>query len=337
MFWPPLLALSITAATLAGQTAELAEPSEFYIVSESFSDNGALFYYRWIDVTPDGAGSLVRYARIAPFSPYCLRTIVQAAEAKVPNVSPAQLVKNNNPCDIKPSALHAALGKYAQTGGVFETIGFGIRASCGNSSVSLPLPIPEKVNRTLMQRAHPAMVRLWDLPSEITDRAFGPNDIFHGRTGEDELALERAGEQLVPELISGRFDAGLAAAVEGGVGSGHSPSFKSLLETYRGPVSVAEANANFVPILLNAKAYRFDRFVAPKYPPLAMQAQIEGKVELQITLDRATGIVKSASAISGHSLLKPPAIAVAQQWRFSPNSAEAESLVVTLDFAPRCP
>ncbi len=337
MFWPTLLAVSIGAAAVVGQGAELADPSEFYIVSEYFSDNGALFYYRLIDVRPDGPGSLVRYARIAPFSPYCSRTIVQAAEAKVPNISPAQLVKNNNPCGVSPKALHAALRKYAQTGGVFETISFGISARCGDSSVSLQLPIPEKVNRTLMEKAHPAMARIWDLPSEITDRAFEPNDIFFGRTAEDELALERAGEKLVPDLISGRFDAGLAAAVKGGVGTWHSPNFKSLLESYRGPVSAMEANASFVPRLVNADAYRFDRFVAPKYPVLAMQAQVEGNVELRITLDRATGIVESASAISGHPLLKAPAIAAAEQWRFAPNSADSGSLTVTLDFAPRCP
>ena len=35
--------------------AEIPAPSQFHIVSASFSDNGGLFYYRVLEVTPDGA------------------------------------------------------------------------------------------------------------------------------------------------------------------------------------------------------------------------------------------------------------------------------------------
>ena len=52
---------------------------------------------------------------------------------------------------------------------------------------------------------HPKMVRLWNLPSEITNLAFGPKDIFHHGTEEDDLVLQRAGEKFVPQLISGRI------------------------------------------------------------------------------------------------------------------------------------
>ena len=106
MSWRPLLILF--AATFA-QAAERAGPTEFYVISDFFSDNGALFYYRVMEVKPDGSDSLIRYARIAPMDVSCLRKVVQAAEARVRNTSPAQLVKSNNPCAVKPAALHAAL------------------------------------------------------------------------------------------------------------------------------------------------------------------------------------------------------------------------------------
>jgi len=180
------------------------------------------------------------------------------------------------------------------------------------------------------------MARLWYLTSEITDPVFGSKDIFHDRTEADDLALQRAGEKLAPELISGRFDVGLAAAVKGGVGAWHSPSFRSLLADYRGPVSAVESRASYVPQLVNAQAYRFSHFVAPSYPRLAMQARIKGKVELRLALEPATGKVSGAQAVSGHPLLKQSAIDAAKQWRFEPNSINSETLSLTLDFAFRC-
>jgi TonB family protein len=332
---PWRLLLIVFAAAIA-QGAEPAGPSEFYVVSASFSDYGPAFYYRVIAVKPDGPDSLIRYARIAPMNLSCPRRIVQAAEARVRNTSPAQLVKSNNPCAVQPRALGSALKKYAQTVGVFESISFGIVARCGSSSITLALPMAQEVDLMRMQRAHPEMAGLWDLTSEIINPAFGSNDIFHDRTEEDDLVLQRAGEKLVPDLISGRYDIGLAAAVQGNVMGWHSPSFRSLLDSYRGPVSAKEAQTTYVPQLVNSQAHRFSHYVAPKYPPLAMQARIEGKVELQLAVEPATGDIHSASAISGHPLLTPSAIDAARQWRFEPNSVESGTVTVTLDFALRC-
>jgi TonB family protein len=219
---------------------------------------------------------------------------------------------------------------------VFEAISFGIVARCGASSVSVGLPISQRIDLERLRRAQPDLARLWDLGSEITDPLFGSKDIFHDRTEADDLALQRAGETLVPELISGRYDVGLAEAVKGNVGTWHSPSFRSLLATYRGPVTASEAGATYVPELVNAGAYQFSHFVAPKYPTLAMSARIQSKVELQLKLDPATGEVLDASAVSGHPLLKPSAIEAAKQWRLAPQSIQSETLNLTLDFALRC-
>lgn len=66
-----------------------------------------------------------------------------------------------------------------------------------------------------MQTAHPEMIHLWDLASELATRAFGPKDPFHGTTDTDDLALQSEGAKLVPELISGKYDAALTAALHG--------------------------------------------------------------------------------------------------------------------------
>jgi hypothetical protein len=112
--------------------------------------------------------------------------------------------------------------------------------------------------------------------------------------------LQRFGEKLVPELISGEYDAGLAAAVQGNVGSRKAPKFRDLLAGYRGPVNAEEAKIGYVPRLLDGGTYQFSHFVEPKYPPLAMQAQIQGRVELHLTSDPDTGQVLNVEAVFGH-------------------------------------
>ncbi len=313
-------------------------PSQFYIVSEFFSDYGAAFYYRVLDVRPDGPDTLIRYIRVAPLSVFCERSmIVQSAEAVVRNESPAKLLQHNNLCAIRPIDLKAAIQRYPGREGAFETISFGIVAQCGDSLQTFAVPIPEKVNLKKLKAARPEFARLWDLTSDITDRAFGDKDNFHDRSEEDDAALQKAGAKLVPELISGRYDRGLTAAHSGNVGRAGHMTFRSLLKTYGGPISASDAGRPFVPTLVNANAYRFDRYIAPKYPPLAMQARIQGKVELQLTVQPATGEVEKVIAISGHPILTPAALEAAKHWHFEVSAISGETLNVTLDFALTCP
>jgi hypothetical protein len=123
--------------------------------------------------------------------------VVQSALARVRNTLPGELVKATNPCAVKPAAVRTALKKYARTEGVFEAISFGIVARCGASSISVGLPISQRIDLERLRRAQPDLARLWDLGSEITDPLFGSKDIFHDRTEADDLALQRAGETLI--------------------------------------------------------------------------------------------------------------------------------------------
>jgi hypothetical protein len=229
------------------------------------------------------------------------------------------------------------LTHYARHGGHLEAIAFGIVSQCGASSIVLGLPISQRVDMKALEREHPDLARLWNLSSEITRQAFGPKDIFHDRSEEEDLVLQRAGEKLVPELISGRYDAGLTAAVNGFAETPRSASFRSLLANYRGPTLAADPGGTYVPRLLNPGAYQFSRFVAPEYPPPAINLRIEDKVELLLTLEPATGEVLDAHAVSGNLLLKSSAVDAAKQWRFKPESIDGETLNVTLQYALRCP
>ncbi len=187
-----------------------------------------------------------------------------------------------------------------------------------------------------MEALYPATIRLWELGAEISASGFGPNDDFAIRREEDDLVLQQTGQDLLPQLISGRYDRALALAVKGNVGKWKDPSFRSLLAGYQGPMSAAEAKASYEPQLLKATDYRFDKFVVPNYAPLAIQGRIQGKVELQLTVEAETGEVQNASVISGHPLLAPSAVEAAKQWRFEAKSLGTDRVKVTIEYALRC-
>jgi hypothetical protein len=323
-------------ATLA-QAAPPVTPSAFHVVSVAFSNFGASFYYRVLDAKPEGEDTLVRYSRISRVNIYCPRVIVQSAEVRVSNTTPAQLAGGNNPCAVKPRDLAGALERYPAQGETSTAMSFGIAADCGGARVLLKLPVQQSVDMQRLQHARPAMGRLWDLSWDIVSRLFGEDDIFQDRPEDGYLALQYAAEKLVPELMSGRYDGALEAAHDGNVGKWDSPTFRALLADYRGPITLQDAAKSHVAELLTPAPESLLQFVAPAYPHVAKLARVMGKVELRVTLDRTTGAVTGATAISGHALLRPSATAAAAQWRFHPQSTATETVNVVLDYKQQCP
>ncbi len=59
------------------------------------------------------------------------------------------------------------------------------------------------------------------------------------------------------------------------------------------------------------------RRVAPVYPPLARAARVQGKVELQVKVDKC-GAVSEVRPLTGHPMLMPSATEAVRQWRFRP-------------------
>ena len=77
--------------------------------------------------------------------------------------------------------------------------------------------------------------------------------------------------------------------------------------------------------VLNGKATYLPK---PAYPPIAKAAHASGTVNVQVIIDE-NGNVISASAISGHPLLKPSAVAAARQAKFSPTKLSGQPVKVT--------
>lgn len=77
--------------------------------------------------------------------------------------------------------------------------------------------------------------------------------------------------------------------------------------------------------VLNGKAISLPK---PPYPPIAKTARASGTVTVQVTIDE-NGNVISASAVSGHPLLRAAAVSAARQARFTPTKLSGQPVKVT--------
>ena len=69
--------------------------------------------------------------------------------------------------------------------------------------------------------------------------------------------------------------------------------------------------------------------VDPKYPELARQYQLSGKVKIEVTVS-PDGSIKKTRVVGGNPLLAGAAIDAVKQWRFEAGSKETTEMV---DFA----
>ena len=77
--------------------------------------------------------------------------------------------------------------------------------------------------------------------------------------------------------------------------------------------------------VLNGKAISKPQ---PAYPAIAKAAKASGTVTVQVLVDESGNVV-SASAVSGHPLLKASAVAAARQAKFSPTKLSGQPVKVT--------
>lgn len=77
--------------------------------------------------------------------------------------------------------------------------------------------------------------------------------------------------------------------------------------------------------MLNDKAVSLPR---PAYPPVAKAAGASGTVVVQVIVDE-TGKVTSATAVSGHPLLRQAAVQAAYQARFKPEKLNGKPVKVS--------
>jgi len=72
---------------------------------------------------------------------------------------------------------------------------------------------------------------------------------------------------------------------------------------------------------------RIAKRVAPRYPPLARQARIQGVVKLTAIIAR-DGSVDKLEVSSGHPLLVPAALEAVKEWQYKPTLLNGEAVEV---------
>ena len=77
--------------------------------------------------------------------------------------------------------------------------------------------------------------------------------------------------------------------------------------------------------VLNGKAISL---VKPQYPPAARAVRASGAVNVQVTIDESGNVI-SASAVSGHPLLRASAVNAARSSKFSPTMLSGQAVKVT--------
>lgn len=86
--------------------------------------------------------------------------------------------------------------------------------------------------------------------------------------------------------------------------------------------------------MLNGKATALPK---PAYPPAAKAVRASGAVSVEILVDEKGNVV-SATAVSGHPLLKQAAVEAAKNARFSPTMLSGKAVkvsgILTFNFTP---
>ncbi len=77
--------------------------------------------------------------------------------------------------------------------------------------------------------------------------------------------------------------------------------------------------------VVNGKA---TNLVKPPYPAAARAVRAAGAVNVQVTIDESGNVI-SASAVSGHPLLRPSAVQAARSSKFSPTMLSGQAVKVT--------
>jgi TonB family protein len=330
-----LIVLGSRVGERVGCAKDAELPSDFYIVSMVTSDASPFWYHYVLSVSAEGRDSIVRYIRIAPMDSMCAEAItVKAASARLTGVFPADLIPEGNPCAIDAASVNRELRRRTRTAAIDDSVRFGIVATCGSRSVALHLPFPEQVKLEQLRKTAPQLARWWDVQRSVKERAFGAGQVFYDISAVQEDQLQRDGQAVVPELLSGRFDAGLYAECQS-IKPCRTPSFRDELQQYVGPVG----ESGHAPKLVQAEEYRFIHYLAPNYPHLAMLARISGTVRLDLSVDPSSGEVRDVKVLSGHPLFVSAVMNAAKQWRFVPEEVgrKGEHIRADLVFDFDCP
>jgi protein TonB len=148
------------------------------------------------------------------------------------------------------------------------------------------------------------------------------------------LKASEANNYNVGKTNEGRFDSSKTyndnpTGLGGGGGGGNDDEGENL-KVKSTPAPTPKPTEKPVPKtisggVVNGKA---TNLVKPPYPPAARAVRASGAVNVQVTIDESGNVI-SASAVSGHPLLRQAAVQAARASKFSPTMLSGQAVKVT--------
>jgi periplasmic protein TonB len=191
-----------------------------------------------------------------------------------------------------------------------------------------PVPVPQQATPEKEEEAKPQKVEQnvdvrKELIADVSRTELVPKEVS---AKASNIPPVRRGVTTVV----GSSDSNAAAPIPSGPGSGTGvvagPARVNIAE--EPPPPPPKPTPPRAPIsggVLNGKAISLPK---PSYPPIARQAHASGTVVVQVVIDE-NGSVISASAVSGHPLLRAVSVAAARGARFSPTKLSGQPVKVT--------
>jgi TonB family protein len=327
-----------------------ARLTEFYTVDVWDDD----FYPYWqseiIHMTAQEGGVKLQCIYIASATQPCDDPAVKGVTAFFPRKELEDLTNGLYLCRIDASSFNQNVEKYARKPETFETVRSAVVAICGDEARVFRMP-KFKMNDKLLKKREPSAQRMRNLSFYLLKQAFPIDkvrDVWWG--GDSILSGIAADSPQIVELNSGRLNEaywfgskgappGLPAqttvtAFDPTLGSDSDlGKLRNVLARYKRPSSGLRGRTG---TLVDSQGYKLTRYVAPIYPPLAVQARIQGKVTLSLTVNRLTGQVEDAEVLNGHVLLKFSSLDSARKWQFDPSQGLPSKIDVLLDFSIHC-
>jgi protein TonB len=188
-----------------------------------------------------------------------------------------------------------------------------------------PPPPPPAVAEPEPRRVKPAATKTRaQRPAPVVAKAPVAAPIEAPSAITPETGLE--GGEFTPSGIEPGFETGIPGGVAGGVLGGFITA----------PPPPPPARAAPVRVGGDISTPRLIHRVDPEYPPIAVNAQIEGMVILEAAVD-TTGAVRDTRVLRSHGVLDQAAIDAVRQWRYEPlrlnGIATPFILTVTVSFS----
>jgi TonB family protein len=309
-----LVVLALTAAVPRAQSPARTLRS-FYIGS------GAGFGI-WSDdivsVEPVGQDTRVRAMSVVSVNSVCPEVrVVQAAERFVRHTA-VQSVAGLPICDITQQRIDRAMARSkVPRVDYIDYMGGGVTvvADCGGQEHVLDLRDEAPwVNFDTLRRNDRAVSALWRLMGKLS------KDMLPPGAQVPTPAVERLGVMVLPELRSQKY------------ATAFGDRLAAALREYTGPPAQREP----VPEVLGRDALPLVTYVAPKYPPIAMDARIFGDVRLRVYVDPASGAVTNVEKVSDKPILSDAAIAAVRGWKFDVARPVTHPVDVTVRFELEC-